>query len=57
MEPFCRICRSQTNPGAALLAISRRPYGYDLRESQVSPYYTDRYLDMKEEMLKVVKGS
>lgn len=40
-----------------LIAISRRPYGYDLRESQVSPYYTDRYLDMKEEMLKVVKGS
>ena len=36
--------RIQTPP---LLAISRRPYGYDLRESQLRPYYTDRYLEMK----------
>lgn len=34
-----------------LIAISRRPYGYDLRESQVRPYYTDRYLAMKRRML------
>lgn len=34
-----------------LIAISRRPYGYDLRESQVRPYYTDRYLEMKKRML------
>lgn len=34
-----------------LIAISRRPYGYDLRESQVRPYYTDRYLEMKRRML------
>ncbi len=37
--------RIQTPP---ILAISRRPYGYDLRESQLRPYYTDRYLEMKE---------
>lgn len=36
-----------------LIAISRRPYGYDLRESQVRPYYTDRYLEMKRRMLPV----
>ena len=40
--------RIQTPP---LLAISRRPYGYDLRESQLKPYYTDRYLEMKEKIL------
>lgn len=34
-----------------LIAISRRPYGYDLRESQVQPYYTDRYLEMKKRLL------
>ena len=37
--------RIQTPP---ILAISRRPYGYDLRESQLKPYYTDGYLEMKE---------
>ena len=40
--------RIQTPP---LLAISRRPYGYDLRESQLRPYYTDRYLEMKREII------
>ena len=34
-----------------LLAISRRPYGYDLRESQVRPYYTDAYLALKKALL------
>lgn len=40
--------RIQTPP---LLAISRRPYGYDLRESQLRPYYTDRYLEMKRKLV------
>jgi len=34
-----------------LLAISRRSYGYDLREAQMSPYYTDAYLKLKQEVL------
>lgn len=34
-----------------LIAISRRPFGYDLRESQMAPYYTDRYMEMKERLL------
>lgn len=38
-----------------LIAISRRPFGYDLRESQVAPYYTDRYLEMKECLLHGAK--
>lgn len=38
-----------------LLAISRRPYGYDLRESQMQPYYTDGYLALKKELLSEEK--
>ena len=30
--------------------MSRRPYGYDLRESQVTPYYTDAYLALKKKL-------
>ncbi len=42
--------RIQTPP---ILAISRRPYGYDLREAQVRPYYTDGYLELKEKILGI----
>ena len=41
--------RIQTPP---ILAMSRRPYGYDLRESQVKPYFTDGYVELKEKLLK-----
>lgn len=34
-----------------LLAVSRRPYGYDLRESQIAPYYTDTYIHLKNSLL------
>lgn len=51
---FAVAKRIQSPP---LIAISRRPYGYDLRESQVSPYYTDRYLEMKKKMMPHVEGS
>ena len=30
--------------------MSRRPYGYDLRESQLKPYYTDAYLTLKKKL-------
>ncbi len=36
---------------APILSVSRRPYGYDLRESQLAPYYTDRYLEMKQKLI------
>ena len=41
--------RIQTPP---ILAMSRRPYGYDLRESQMKPYFTDGYVELKEKLLK-----
>lgn len=34
-----------------LLAISRRPFGYDLRESQLTPYFTDKYYEIKQALL------
>lgn len=46
---FAVAKRIQTPP---LIAVSRRPFGYDLRESQLSPYYTDRYIQMKKKILK-----
>lgn len=42
---FASAKRIQSPP---LIALSRRPYGYDLRESQLTPYYTDEYLALKE---------
>ena len=46
---FAVAKRIQSPP---LLAVSRRPFGYDLRESQMGPYYTDRYMELKAKLLK-----
>lgn len=46
---FAIAKRIQSPP---LIAISRRPYGYDLRESQLQPYYTDAYLNLKKSVLE-----
>ena len=35
-----------------VLAISRRAYGFDHREAQNGPYYTRRYHQLKEQLLK-----
>lgn len=35
-----------------ILSVSRRSYGFDLRESQLQPYYTTKYLQLKETLLK-----
>ena len=45
---FAVAKRIQSPP---ILSVSRRPYGYDLRESQLAPYYTDRYEKMKRSLL------
>lgn len=46
---FAVAKRIQSPP---LIAVSRRPYGYDLREAQLTPYFTDAYLKLKEKLLK-----
>ena len=35
-----------------ILSVSRRSFGNDLRESQLKPYYTTRYLELKEKLLQ-----
>ena len=35
----------------AILSISKRAYGYDHRESQLGPYYSRHYLEMKAKAL------
>lgn len=45
---FAVAKRIQSPP---ILSISRRPFGSDLREAQLAPYYTTRYLEMKERLL------
>lgn len=46
---FAVAKRIQTPP---LIVISRRAYGNDLHESQLIPYYTDKYYEIKERLLK-----
>lgn len=45
---FAVAKRIQSPP---LLSVSRRSFGNDLRESQIHPYYTDSYLDLKKKIL------
>lgn len=45
---FAVAKRIQSPP---LIAVSRRAYGNDLHESQNAPYYTDRYYELKKELL------
>ena len=35
-----------------ILAVSRRAFGFDHREAQNGPYYTRRYKELKEKLLK-----
>lgn len=46
---FAVAKRIQSPP---LLSVSRRSFGNDLRESQLTPYYTTRYLKLKETLLQ-----
>lgn len=45
---FAVAKRIQSPP---ILSVSRRSFGNDLRESQLRPYYTTRYLELKEKLL------
>lgn len=38
------------------ISVSRRSFGYDLREAQLKPYYTTRYLELKKRLLEDVSG-
>ena len=34
-----------------ILAVTRRAYGFDMRESQGKPYYSKKYLDLKKRII------
>ena len=36
-----------------IIAVTRRAYGFDYRESAIAPYFTQKYLKLKEEALKL----
>jgi hypothetical protein len=46
---FAVAKRIQSPP---ILALSRRAYGYDLRESQLTPYYSQEYKELKKQLLQ-----
>lgn len=46
---FAVAKRIQSPP---ILSVSRRAYGYDLREAQLSPYYTQKYEELKAKALQ-----
>ena len=48
LSGFAVAKRIQSPP---ILSISRRPFGNDLREAQLTPYFTTRYLELKERVL------
>ena len=48
LSGFAVAKRIQSPP---ILSISRRPFGDDLREAQLTPYFTTRYLELKERVL------
>jgi NAD+ synthetase len=46
---FAVAKRIQSPP---ILALNRRAYGYDLRESQLTPYYSQEYKELKKQLLQ-----
>lgn len=51
-DGFAYAKRVQSPP---VLAISRRAYGFDLRESQTKPFYSSRYYELKKQFLGELK--
>ncbi len=49
---FCGMAVAKRIQAPPILAISRRAYGFDHREAQNGAYYTRRYRELKEKMLR-----
>jgi NAD+ synthase (glutamine-hydrolysing) len=49
---FCGLSVAKRIQAPPILAISKRAFGYDHRESQIGPYYSRRYLELKAKVLK-----
>lgn len=48
---FCALSVAKRIQAPPILSISKRAYGYDHRESQLGPYYSRHYLEMKAKAL------
>jgi len=48
---FCGLSVAKRIQAPPILAVSRRAYGYDQRESQLPAYYSRKYLALKEQVL------
>ena len=49
---FCGMAVAKRIQAPPILAVSRRAFGFDHREAQNGPYYTRRYRELKERLLK-----
>ena len=48
---YAGLATAKRIQGPPILSVSRRAFGADLREAQNSPYFTKRYLEMKEKLV------
>ncbi len=49
---FCGLAVAKRIQAPPIISISRRAYGYDHREAQLTPYFSRRYYELKNELLK-----
>ena len=48
---FCGLAVAKRIQAPPILAISKRAYGYDHRESQLKPFYSRKYRELKDHAL------
>ncbi|MFA7068357.1 MAG: NAD(+) synthase, partial [Acidaminococcaceae bacterium] len=51
-ELFCGFAVAKRIQAPPILSITKRSYGYDHRESQLLPYFSQKYLALKKELLQ-----
>ena len=49
---FCGLAVAKRIQAPPIISISRRAYGYDHREAQLTPYFSREYYKLKSELLK-----
>lgn len=49
---FCGLAVAKRIQAPPVISISRRAYGYDYREAQLTPYFSREYYKLKNELLK-----
>ncbi len=49
---FCGLAVAKRIQAPPVISISRRAYGYDHREAQLTPYFSRKYHELKQKLLK-----